>query len=130
MPYVAPTVEQLKVRYPEFKDVATETIQAALDAAATKVDESWREADFQEARMLYAGHTMTLAGLGSSREAKFSGLSAAGISQIKISSLSVSMAKDGFYSRNPVRAGELSSTSYGTRFLQLMRVNFPAVLVV
>ena len=130
MPYVAPTVDDLKTRYPEFKDVVTETLQSALDEAATRVDRSWREADFQPAQLLYAAHTLTLAGQGTSREAKFAGLSAAGISQIKISSLSLSMAKEGTYARNPSRAGELTSTSYGVRFLDLMRVNFPAVLVV
>lgn len=130
MPYVAPTVAELKTRYPEFKDVAEATVQAALDDAATRVETSWREADFQPAQLLYAAHTMTLAGLGTSREAKFAGLSAAGISQIKISSLSLSMAKEGTYARNPSRAGELNSTSYGVRFLELMRLNFPAVLVV
>lgn len=130
MPYVAPTVDDMKARYPEFKDVEVSIVQAALDEAATRVDKSWREADFQNARMLYAGHVLTLAGQGSSREAKFAGLAAAGISQIKISSLSVTLAKDGFYSRNPIRAGELSSTSYGTRFMALMRLNFPAILVV
>ena len=89
MPYEYPTVAELKVAFPDFTSVAEPTVQAALDDAKKRVDTSWREADFKMAQMLYAGHLMTLAGQGSGREAKFAGLSAAGISEIKISSLSV-----------------------------------------
>lgn len=130
MPYVAPTVADLKTRYAEFTQVPDAQLQLALDDAANRVDLTWREADFQQAQLLYAAHVLTLQGLGTSREAKFAALSAAGISQIKISSLSLSMAKEGTYARNSTRAGELASTTYGVQFLELVRLNFPAVLVV
>lgn len=129
MPYVEPTVQDLKTRFPEFSQVADEVLQAALGEAAGRVDETWREADFATARILYAAHVLVGQGLGSGREAKFAGLNAAGISQIKISSLSVSMAKDGAYAREPVRAGELRSTSYGVRFLALLKLNHPGPVV-
>lgn len=130
MPYVAPTVAELKARYSEFALVPDEKLQLALDDAALRVDTTWREADFKPAQLLYAAHKLTLQGLGTGREAKFAALSAAGISQIKISSLSLSMAKEGAYARQPTRSGELESTSYGVMFRELVRLNFPAILVV
>lgn len=129
MPYVPPTIADLKLRFPSFAGVADSVLQGALDEAANRVDTTWREEDFQPAQLLYAAHVLTIDGQGTGREAKFSALGAAGISQIKISSLSVSMRKDGEDSSSTKTKSTLYGSSYGKRFLDIMRVNFPAVAV-
>lgn len=127
MPYVAPTIAQLKTRFPVFSTVADEVLQAALGEAANRVDTTWREEDFQTAQLLYAAHILTTDGHGTGREAKFAALGDAGISQIKISSLSVSMNKGG--TETVKFSSTLAKTSFGKRFLDLMRLNHPAILV-
>jgi len=127
VPYVAPTVQDLKTRFPSFAGVADTVLQAALGEAANKVDQTWREEDFQQAQLLYAAHVLTMDGHGTGREAKFAALGDAGISQIKISSLSVSMKAPG--ADTTKTASLLSRTSFGKRFLDMLRLNHPAIMV-
>ena len=127
MPYVAPTVADLKLRFPVFNGVADSVLQGALEEAANKVDTTWREVDFQPAQLLYAAHVLTMDGHGSGREAKFAALGDAGISQIKISSLSVSLNKNA--GEQVKTSSTLSKTSFGKRYLDLLRVNHPAIVV-
>jgi hypothetical protein len=128
MAYEAPTAAELKARHPAFNSVLDATVTAALTEAARMVDESWTEGDFKAARMYYAAHLMVLDGLGDSKEAKISGLVLSGLTSIKIANLSVGFgkAKDGKSKTLPT----LMTTSYGQRFVDLLRLNKPAVVVV
>lgn len=112
MAYDAPTAAQFKERFPAFASVADFDVENALSDAARRVDETWAEGDFARARMLYAAHVLVLDGQGTGREVKLSGFK-----RIKIGSLELERAGD-------TSAGSLSSTSYGQRFLELMRLNF------
>lgn len=129
MPYVLPTIANLKERFPIFASVGDPILQGALNEGANKVDTTWREVDYQNAIMLFAAHVLTIDGHGTGREAKFAALAEAGISSIKISSLAISLKKGGSEGSSK-SYGTLSSSSYGKRFLDLMRVNHPAVVVV
>lgn len=129
MSYVAPTIADLKLRFPVFVGVADSVLTTALGEAANRVDNTWREEDFQSAQLLYAAHILTIDGHGSGKEAKFAALVDAGISSIKISSLAVSMSK-GSSESSAKYTSVLARTSYGKRFLDLLRLNHPAVLVV
>jgi hypothetical protein len=113
MSYTAPTAADLKARFPAFSTVSDDLVTSALDDAARRVDETWTEGDFAMARMLYACHVMALDGLGSGREAKL-----LGFKRIKVGSLELERGGDGSV------AGDLSSTTYGNRFIGLARVNF------
>lgn len=136
MPYVVPTTAELKLRFPIFQAVAEPILQGAIDEGSNRVDRTWREVDYQSAIMLFAAHTLTMDGQGTGREAKFAALAEAGISSIKISSLAISLRKagaEGVTSTGSFRSapfGTLRSTSFGKRFLDLMRLNHPAVVVV
>lgn len=130
MAYVAPTAADLKVRYPAFAGVADVTVESALAEAALRVDETWIEADFPVARMLYAAHVLTLDGQGTHKEAKFASLAVSGLTSIKSGSMTVALSESSARGETKKqKAGSLQGTSYGQRFLELLRVNKPAVVV-
>lgn len=129
MAYVAPTVADFKTRYPAFAGVPDATVQKALDEAAQKVDETWIEADFPVARMYYAAHVLTLDGLGTHKEASFASLAVSGLTSIKSGNMTVTLSESSVRGETKKRkAGSLEGTSYGQRFLELLRVNKPAVV--
>ncbi len=127
MAYVAPTAAELKARHTAFAAVPDVTVEAYLTEAARMVDESWLEGDFKSARMYYAAHLMVLDGLGDSKEAKIAGLVLSGLKTIKIANLGVGFdkAKEG----SSKTLSTLTTTSYGQRFVDLLRLNKPAVVV-
>ena len=130
MAYDPPTVEQFRTRYPVFANVPDATIQAALDEAAGWVDQTWTEADFPVARMLYAAHVLTLEGQGNNSESKFAGLAAIGLTSVKSGELTVSLSKPSVSQDTKNRlTGFFQGTTFGQRFLGLMKVNHPAVVV-
>jgi hypothetical protein len=93
------------------------------------VDQSWTESDYAPARMYYAAHLLILEGLGDSKEAKIAGLTLSGLSSIKISSLAVGFSKSQDAGGSKSKFTLLGSTSYGKLFLELLRLNKPAVAV-
>lgn len=118
MAYTAPTAADLKSRFPAFAAVADATINDALADAARMVDETWTEGDFAAARMLYAAHLMTMDGLGKTTEAKLQGFS-----KLSIGPLSIERGTQ------PGAPGELNSTSFGRRFIEMRRRNRGGPLV-
>lgn len=128
MPYLAPTPTDLKMRFPAFAGVPDPVIQGALDEAGGRVDLSWREVDYQPAMLLYAAHVMTLDGLGTGAEAEAAKAGMGGFKSFRSGQLSLDRGSAG--SGSSAGAGGLASTSYGARFLALLRFNHPPVLVV
>lgn len=112
MPYTTPTAAQLKTRYPAFAAVDAAVIDAVILEALSVVDTSWIEADYQPAVMLYAAHLMTMEGVGATTEAQL-----AGFKSLQVGSLSLTR------SDNATAAGTLTSTTFGTRFLDYLRRN-------
>lgn len=130
MAWTAPTPGDLKARFPAFAAVADPAIQGALDEAALQVDETWvSEADFRLGRMLLAAHILTLDGLGTGAEAAAAAGGAAGFKRMKSGNLELEQ----FDTHGTVPGagdGVLGTTSYGRRFLDLLRRNIPAVAIV
>jgi hypothetical protein len=120
MAYVVPNAAAFKLRFPTFAAVADATITAALAEGAGRVDSTWREADYAPAIMLYAAHVLVMDGHGASNEVML-----AGFKRVKVGSLELERS-DG----RSASAGTLGSTSYGTRFTELVRLNFSGPLVV
>lgn len=121
MPLVSPTPADLITRFPAFADVATETLQAALSEAATRVDSTWTAGDAPLGAMLYAAHVLTLDGFGTGAEAALGAAGAFGFQSLAAGSLSLA--------RRGAPGTVLTETTYGRRFLALLKVNQPAVLV-
>lgn len=121
--YSTPTVAQFLSRFPKFQGSDSDAIADALGEGAGRVSESWVEADYPRAIMLYAAHILTLDGHGSGAEAKFAGLES--FSRIKSGSLELERR-----SGSGVVLNTLNSTAYGRRFAELQRLNFAGPLVI
>jgi hypothetical protein len=116
MPYTIPTAAEFKTLYPTFAAVADATVDAKIAEASLSVDTSWIEADYQSAMMLLAAHNMTMDGLGTSTEG-----SLLGFKSLTVGPLSLTMQDSG-------ARGSIGSTSYGQRYLKLLRRSHPPVL--
>ena len=117
-----PTPTDLIARFPAFAGVATSTLQAALTEAAIRVDSTWTLGDAPLGTMLYAAHVLTLDGFGSGAEAALGAAGAFGFQSFEAGSLSLAR-------RGAPPGSVLNETTYGRRFLALLKVNQPAVLV-
>lgn len=122
-----PTSSDLTTRFPAFAGVPPATLIAALAEAATRVDTRWTAGDYPLGIMLYAAHVLTLDGLGSGAEASLAAAGALGFQSMRTGSLQLERNAEP-ESRSAGRS-DLERTSYGRRFLALLRVNQPAVLV-
>lgn len=122
MAYTAPTVEDLRKRFPAFSAVGEEPVAGALAEAERMVDASWPVDDRVAGVLLYAAHILTLDGLGTTTEAQLGGFRS-----LRIGTLSLESAT----AAAPANASPLLQTSYGRRFAELARrVRGPAILVV
>ncbi len=124
MAYTAPTAAEFKSRFPAFVNVADATIDIALGDAALMVDDSWdSQADFTAGRLLYAAHILTLDGHGSGAEAQAASAGTLGFRSMKSGQLTL----ERFSSRAGGPAGgrlnALEMTTYGVRFLALLKRN-------
>jgi hypothetical protein len=121
MPYVAPVPVDLQERFQAFAGVDDQAIQWSLDEALLRVDTSWDANDYRLAVMLYAAHILTLDGFGTGGEAQMALQGLSDFTSITSGGLSLSRASGG---------SELSSTTYGQRFLAMQRRNSTPILVV
>lgn len=119
MSYTAPTAAAFKARFPDFAAVSDDLVNAGLDEAARRVDTTWSEGDFAMARMLYCAHVLALDGHGASREVQ-----TMGFRRIKVGPLDLERVA------SATEAGGITSTSYGRRFNDLARINFPGGTVI
>jgi hypothetical protein len=121
MAYIVPTATEFKDRFPAFVAVEDHMCELALDEASHQVDEKlWTEFNFRLGIMLYAAHLLTLDGFGSSNDAKMVGFQL-------IRSGSLTLQRD---TNANAGTSDLRSTGFGRRFSNLVRENFPGVLVV
>lgn len=128
MAWTAPTPADLKARFPAFAAVPDAVVETALDEAALQVDETWvSEADFRLGRLLLAAHILTLDGQGTGAEAEAAAAGASGFRVMKSGQLTLERFGN---AQGGQDGGVLASTSYGKRFLDLLRRNTPAVTIV
>lgn len=122
-----PTATDLTARFPAFAAVDPAVLTVALAEAATRVDTTWTPGDYPLGVMLYAAHVLTLDGRGTGAEAALGAAGAGDLTTLRSGSLHLERAAP--------TAGKgqaetvLNRTSYGRRFVALLRVNAPAVLV-
>ena len=111
--YVAPTVEEFRVVFPEFEDVTDPVVQAALDEAALSVDSTWGTSRLIAVRLL-AAYFLAVAA-----ETDIGGA----LNSVSIGSISVSFARN--------QSTELlEGNSYGQRYLRIRRPLFGGPLVI
>jgi hypothetical protein len=119
MPYTQATAADLKAQFARFADVADATIELWLTRARRMVDDGWCEDDRAFGEMLLGAHYLTLEGLGTGTEAQLAADGLAGMQSIKSGQLSLTRGGAGA----DQAAGQLGSTSYGQRFLELLAQN-------
>lgn len=120
MPYTAATPETFRSRFPAFAQLSDALVTGALTRARRIVDETWCEDDRQEAEHLLAAHELTLDGHGATREAQLQGFKRLKLGSLELEREAGAASVSGTY----------GLTSFGQRFLDLLRVNKPAILVI
>ena len=120
-----PTAADLVGRFPTFAAVPAVTVAAALAEAAIRVDASWTAGDYPMGVMLYAAHVLTLDGQGASAESALAAAGALGFATLRAGSLELGRRAV----TGPDTGNLLTETTYGRRFLALLRANQPAVLL-
>ncbi len=125
MPSTPPTSADLIARFPAFAAVDPGVLATALSEAATRVDNTWTPGDYPLGVMLYAAHGLTLDGLGTGAEAALGAAGALGFGTLRSGALHLERSA----TPESATSSALTQTTYGRRFLALLRVNQPAVLV-
>lgn len=127
MPYTVPTVDQFKERFPVFGEAEDLQIQTLLTEASASVDLTWAEADYQPAIMYLAAHLLAT---DSSQEGDDVGAGGDGtIASESFNGMSVSYVRPNGVSGGAFTS-EYSTTSYGRRYLALLKRNKPAVVAI
>jgi hypothetical protein len=132
MAYTEPTVENFKIRYPEFAPVSESLVQMILDEAINAVGETWIERDRAKAQMLLTAHELAMAGEpGRTNSGQNLGATTGAMKRRKVGDVEVEFAG---VSGSSGSGGGASSvyglTTYGQQYLALVRLNFPGVAVV
>lgn len=120
MSYTAPTLDDFVLRFPEFKETPAYKINAAMIEVMRSVDETWIEGDYIPAILYLTAHV--LSGDISAAETVGNGgeIASESIGRISIS-----------YRQTASGGGAgLLSTSYGTKYAELRRLNHPPFLIV
>lgn len=140
MSYTAPTADDLTARFPEFGPVRPETLAAILAEAIAAVDDSWIEKDRRTAQMYLAAHLLASEGEPYRSQELASGGDGVAGSLRPVKSMTVgdvSITYGGFDNLGNVKDGVGASTvdwlktsTYGNRYLSLMKLNFPSATVV
>lgn len=125
MPYTVPTTEQFLARFPVFNSRDEDQIAAILVEASGFVDATWEEKDYQPAIMYMAAHLLTT---DSSQEGDDAGSGGDGVvASESFGGMSVSYVRPTGTSGNSF-TNEWATTSYGRRYLALLKMNKPAVV--
>lgn len=120
------SVEEFKVRYPEFAAVSNALISLVLADAALEVDEGWNESDISRARMLWAAHRLTIQG-EPARSLTGQSIAITGpVKRHKVGDVEVEFTGIGGSSSSALDFG---ATSYGREYLRLLNMNFGGVRV-
>jgi hypothetical protein len=112
--YEIPTVGAFKAQFPEYAGLTDAVVNAAISEAARRVDDSWTSGDFPLAIVYLAAHF-----LASYADAVGGGA----IQSESFGPISVSYA-------NTSSTDGLAGTSYGLRYLDLLKLNQTGPLVV
>lgn len=130
MALTLPQSTDLKVRYPEFTLVSDSLIDAMIGEASHLVDEDWLPQDQQPGILAYTAHLLAMEGYPARANNLQAPLKAGAGREIvsrTVGDVSTTYAQTG------TAAGSgplmLTSTPYGRRFAQLLRLNAPTFQV-
>lgn len=128
MPYTKPTTEQFKARFPQLVSTPDATVQVFLDEADGEVGETWTEKDRALAVLYLAAHLLVSQGASGASPGGGGAAPAGAIKRRKVGDVETEYF--GTDATATITISSTASTPYGKRYLELMRKNFPAVVVV
>lgn len=138
MPYETPTATAFKARYTEFDPVSDARVDVFISEALSSVDNSWVETDYQPAIMALTAHKLVLEG-EPQRSSDPSALVDVNNLGRKIKTRKVGDVSTEFEGTEMSASANdkgssftlgLSKTSYGQRYLQLLKLNAAGMRVV
>lgn len=115
MAYTAPTVSDFQTRFPEFEDEDEAVVTAALTEAALFVGQNWLSQAMYTAGILFLAAHYLQTGAG--------GYDTGGLKSVSLGSISVTYA-------DASSVASLSTTSYGSRYLDLASANVRGPVVI
>lgn len=131
MPYVTPTVETFKVRFPEFAPVNDALVGMVLNEAIDAVGETWLERDRAIAQMYLAAHKLAMmgepqrtTGIGVGNSPTTGAVKRRKVGDVETEFAGVSSGGSGS------SYGGFGGTSYGLEYWRLLKMNFPSPMVV
>lgn len=136
-----PSVSDFRTRFPEFSEATDEAIELAIDDAGDEIDEDiWMTKYYAKGVLYLAAHFLavnaTQAELVEAGGGTGSGGSTSSISSESLGRFSVSYGTSTSSSTSSTSAGEdsglldLSITSYGQRYKDMLQRNNPRMLIV
>lgn len=132
MAAVLPSTEDFLARFPEFEEAGEERIALALGDAALYVSDDWIQDFVPLAVMTLAAHLLySESSLMTEIQRNLSGAGGAGpIVSKTIGPLKIDYAQPKTNTSSSSGTINADDSPYGARFLQLIRMSFPSVLVV
>lgn len=116
------TAATIKMKFPEFADQDDATIEFAIEEASRNVDDTWIAKDKPLAWMYMACHYLAI-GVARANAVNTQLVQSESIGEISVTYATVQQP-------TITKHSDLTTTSYGTRYLELVTLNFPSVLVI
>lgn len=117
--FAIPTASAIKLKFPEFSGVPDATIEFAIEEAMLGVDDTWIPSNGTVALMYLAGHILMVS---ISRAESGTGQM---IKSESMGGMTISYDTD---AAKP-DAGDYTTTPYGSKYLDLLNVNIPPVVL-
>lgn len=131
MAWIPPTLADFRTRFPVFAAVPDETAEAVLAEAIANVGGTFIERDRTPAILYLTAHLLAADGWLSGAGAGGGGAAVTGpIRSRTVGDVSVTFAGVSSKAGDGSIVGQYLSTVYGQRYLALLRLNSPAILVV
>lgn len=129
MAWSPPTVSDFKTRFPQFAGVSDATVQSILDEVIPQVGETWLERDRTPGVLHLVAHLMASQGIGVIAPGGGSAVTGA-VKRRKVGDVEVEFAGVGGGAGGGYFVAGYNTTSYGIKYLEYLRKNFPAIAVV
>jgi hypothetical protein len=116
------TAASMKLKFPEFAEQDDASIEFAIEEAARNVDDTWLAKDKNLAWMYMAAHYLSVA-INNNSDVNNQQVQSERIGEISVTYANAPQPtlKD---------STDLASTTYGMRYRELSKLNFPPVMVI
>lgn len=125
MTVIVPTATSMKLKFPEFADTNDVTLEFAIEEASMTVTDAW-DVQGSLALMYFAAH---LVAAGKVAALALDGGSGGAIASESIGRMSISY-KTSTSSNSDATADDMSTSTYGRRYIELRALNFGGPIII